>query len=223
VRLRYEGPPKGAYARDVLSWQQPIAKAATKTFREAAKIIEREGRANISAAGLGKRASVGFRVFSFPRRQFGLNPALRGFHRLGYFNIFERGGTIPGRPLIWVPLSSAPAKIGGKRITPKLFVDQVGPLVSINRPGKAPLLAGQALKAVSGGRRATLGQLKTGARRTAARRAGGRGRRAVIVPLFVGIPQAKIRKRLAISPIYNRVRAQLGEIYLKLFEVERGS
>jgi hypothetical protein len=220
VRLRYEGPPRGRYARDVQSWQQPIAKAVTKTFREAAKMIESAGRANISAAGLGKRAAAGFRVFSFPRRQFSLNPALKGWHRFGYFNIFERGGTIPGKPLIWIPLPTAPAKIGGKRITPKLFVDQVGPLVSINRPGKPPLLAGQALRAVSAGRRATVGQLKTGARRTAARRAGGRGRRALIVPLFVGIPQAKIRKRLSISPIYDRVRARLGEIYLKQFEVE---
>jgi hypothetical protein len=220
VRLRYEGPPKGAYARDVLSWQQPIAKAATKTFREAAKTIEREGRVNISAAGLGKRFAAGFRVFTSPRRQFGLNPSLKGSHRLGYANIFERGGTIKGNPLIWIPLSSAPAKIGGKRITPKLFADQVGPLVSINRPGKAPLLAGQALRAVSAGRRATLGQLKTGARRTAARRAGARGRRAVMVPLFVGIPAAKIRKRLSISPIYDRVRGRLGEIYLRQFEVE---
>lgn len=221
MKLRYEGPPKGRYARDVMSWQQPIAKALTKTFREAARTIETGGRANIAAAGLGAKAAREFRVFAFPRRQFSMNPALKGTHRRGYFNIFERGGTIPGKPLIWIPLPSAPAKIGGKRITPKLFVEQVGPLVSISRPGKPPLLAGQALKAVSGGRRATIGQLKTGARRTAARRAGGRGRRAVAVPLFVGVRSAKIRKRLAISPIYDRVRAQLGEIYLRQFEAEQ--
>lgn len=219
LRLQYTGPPKGKYASDVKSWQEPMAKAATRTFREGAKLIEREGRVNIAGAGLSRRWVFGFRVFSFPRRQFSLDPVIKGTHRIGYANIFETGGTIRGRPLLWIPLPSAPAKIGGQRITPKLFIDQVGPLVSINRPGRRPLLAGQSLRAVGAGGRATVGQLKTGARRAAAgRRPGSRARRPVAVPLFVGVPSAHIGRRLNISPIYDRVRGQLGSMYRRHFE-----
>ena len=220
MKLKYQGPARGAYVRDVESWQKPMAKAATKTFREAAKTIEVGGRANISAAGLGRKTTTEFRVLASPRRQFSMTPSLRGYHRRGYINIFERSGTIPGKPLIWIPLPTAPVKIAGKRTTARAFAQHVGPLTSINRPGRAPLLAGQALRAVTGGRRATVAQLQSGVRRAARRRAGGRGRGPVLVPLFVGVRTAHIRKRLAVSPIYDRVRGQLGEIYLRQFEAE---
>jgi len=220
IRLKYIGPPRGKYARDVQTLEQPIARAITKTFRAAAKEIEREGRKRIATGGLSRRFQTGFRVFAFPRRQFSMRPVIKGTHRLGFINIFETGGTIRGKPLLWIPLPTAPDKIGGKRITPKLYIDKVGPLVRIQRPGKAPLLAGQALRAPSAGRSAALGTLRTGARRAAARRAGGRGRSAVAVPLFVGVPLARIPKRLNVSPVYDLARVELPNIYQRLITKE---
>lgn len=211
VKLKYTGPPRGKYAKDVRDFEQPIARAVTKTFRAAAKDIEREGRQRIAAGGLSRRFVSGFRVFAFPRRQFSMRPEIKGTHRIGFINIFETGGTIRGRPLLWIPLRTAPAKIGGKRITPKLYVDQVGPLFKIERPGKPPLLAGRALRAPLTGRTASLTTLKTGARRAASRR----GRRPVAVPLFVGVRQTRIPKRLNVSPVYDRAREELPDRYLR--------
>lgn len=207
VSLKYSGPPRGKYHKDVLDYEQPIARALTKTFRAAAKDIEREGRSRIAAGGLSRRFQTGFRVFAFPRRQFSMKPEIKGTHKIGFINIFETGGVIRGKPLLWIPLPSAPAKIGGKRITPKLYIDQVGPLISIQRPGKPPLLAGRALRAPAAGRPASLATLRTGARRAAA----GRGRRPVAVPLFIGVRQTHIPKRLNVSPVYDKARAGMAE------------
>lgn len=216
VKLKYTGPPRGKYHKDVRDFEQPIARALTKTFRAGAKEIEREGRQRIGAGGLSRRFQTGFRVFAFPRRQFSMKPEIKGTHRIGYINIFETGGTIRGKPLLWIPLPTAPAKIGGKRITPRLYISQVGPLISIQRPGKPPLLAGRALRAPAAGRPASLTTLKTGARRAAA----GRGRRPVAVPLFVGVRQTRIPKRLNVSPVYDKARKELPDRYLRQIEQE---
>lgn len=208
LRLKYEGPPRGKWAAGIKSAEQPIARAITTTFREAAKEIEAKGRAEIAGKRFSRRWQAGFTVRVTPR-QFSLQPVITGRHRIGFANIFERGGTIRGKPLLWLPLPTAPKKIGGKRTSAGLYVRAVGPLVSINRPGKPPLLAGQAARRTG---RTSLASLRTGARRSAA------GRRTVLVPLFVGIRQAQIGRRLNVSPIYDRVRDQLGEMYLRNFQ-----
>lgn len=219
MKLKYEAPARGRFLKGITEQQGPIARAVTTAFREAAKQIEDRGRANIAGAGFTRRWQSGFRVTVTPR-QFSLRPVIRGTHRIGFVNIFERGGRIGGEPLLWLPLPTAPKRIAGKRTTAAAYAKEVGPLISINRPGKAPLLAGQALRAQSG--RASLAALRTGARHASSRRAGGRGRRTVLVPLFVGIRQAQIRKRFNVSPIYDAVRGQLGELYLKNFQQQGG-
>src|SRR5687768_7012026 len=102
VSLKYTGPPRGKYHRDVRDFEQPIARAVTKVFRAAAKEIEKGGRERIAAGGLSRRFQTGFRVFAFPRRQFSMRPVIRGTHRIGFINIFETGGTVRGKPLLWI-------------------------------------------------------------------------------------------------------------------------
>lgn len=192
--------------------------AVRSAMKELAVQVQRGARAEIARGGLSLRWQRGFRTFVFPRNPDGtLNVTIRGRHQIGYANIFERGGTIPGKPLLWLPLPTAPAKINGKRTTAKAFVESVGPLHSINRPGKPPLLAGFAMRAITG-RAATIGQLRTGQRNARHRQAraafGGRlGKRPVSVPLFVGIRAARIRDRLNVSAVYDRARAQLPAAY----------
>lgn len=215
MKLRFEGPGRGAYSRALKEEEKAIARAVTTTFRQAAKEIETAARANIAGAGFSRRWQTAFRTRVTPR-QFSLQPRIRGTHSIRYVNIFERGGHIPGKPLLWLPLPTAPAKIAGKKTTAALYVKTVGPLVSINRPGKPPLLAGRTARQAMVGRRVGLVSLRTGARRAAA------GRRTVLVPLFVGIRQVQIRKRFNVSPIYDRVRARLGELYQQNYQREAG-
>lgn len=215
ARVKFNGPPRGRYANGVASYQEPMARAVTGAFRDAARDIQAGGRARMLGAGLGPRFAREYRVLVFPRRQFSLAPTLRGTHRRGFANIFERGGTIrpKKRSLIWIPLRTAPRRIAGKRPTPRLYQQHIGPLVSINNPGKAPLLAGKSLRAITG--RATVSQLKTGARHAASRRTGGPGRRTVTVPMFVGVPQARIGARLHITPLFALAAARLPGLYDK--------
>lgn len=213
VRVKFDRPKPGRYAAGVRSYQEPMARAVTGAFRDAARQIQTGGRARIMSAGLGPRFAREYRVLAFPRRQFSLAPNLRGTHRRGFANTFERGAMIrpKKRSMIWLPLRTAPAKIAGKRPTPALYVQYIGPLVSINNPGRDPLLAGQSLRAITG--RATVAQLKTGSRHAAARRGGGPGRRTFAVPVFVGIPQALIRGRLRITPLFAQAAANLPALY----------
>lgn len=199
-----------------------IAGATRGAFVELAAQVRSAARAEIASAGFSRRWQTGFSTFVFPRvPDFTTDLVMRGRHRIGFANIFERGGVIhpKNRKLLWVPLPSAPAKINGKPLTAAEFVRSVGPLHSINRPGKPPILAGYAVRP---GRRVTIAQLRTGqrnARRLQERRtSGGRGRRPtrpISVPLFVGLSSVNIRDRLNVSAVYDKARADLPNLYVK--------
>lgn len=227
AQFTYKGPPRGKYAEGVRDFEKPLARAVTGAFRDAAKQIQSEGRAAILSGGLGSRFANQFRAYSFPRRQFSLSPAIRGWHArawkgstLGrYANIFARGGTIHGKPLLWIPLPTAPRLTGHRALTPEIYVREIGPLTSLRVRGRAPLLAGDALRAVVG-RRATVAQLKTGAVNAAVRSGKasfisgrGRGRRTVKVPIFVGVPSATIPQKVDIASVFTRAQARLPSLF----------
>lgn len=192
--------------------------AVRAAFQRTAADVQKGGRAEIARSGLSRRWQNGFRTFIFPRVPNGsLDYTVRGRHRIGYANIFERGGVIRGKPLLWIPLPSAPKRIDGKKTTAAAYVRSIGPLHSINRPGRAPLLAGYAMRPTPG-RRLTPSQLRTGqrnARRRQARSAfGGQlGRAPVSVPLFIGLPVVRIRDRLDVSAVYDKARRNLPDVY----------
>lgn len=201
--------------------QGTIAGATRAAFQDLATQVQRQGRAEIARSGLSRRWQTGFKTYVFPRRpgQAG-ELAMRGQHRIGYANVFERGARIGGKPLLWIPLPTAPKRINGKPTTAGEYVRAVGPLHSINRPGRPPLLAGYAMRAPSGGRSLSVAQLRTGQRNTRRRQAraafGGRlGARPISVPLFVGLPAVRIRDRLNISGVYEQARRDLPNLYAK--------
>lgn len=219
--VKFQRPPPGRWAADVLDYQKPLAKALTMAAREGARMLQAETRAAIIAGGLGPRFARQFKAFGFPRRQFSMSPAVRGWHarawkgsRIGrYANIFARGGTIRGKPLLWVPLPTAPKRIGGMPPTPKLYFDNIGPLVRLHGT-RRPILAGRSAREIRG-RRATVAQLQTGQRRLAA------GRKTAIVPMFVGVPSVKIPRRVNMDVIFARVQAALPALFRQQMEAQR--
>jgi hypothetical protein len=219
VKLDYQhSPAEWKAAAEAI--KGTIAGATRAAFLDLAKQVQTQGRAAIASAGLSRRWQTGFKTYVFPRRPGAAGElAMRGQHRIGYANVFERGARISGKPLLWIPLPTAPAKINGRPTTAGLYVRSVGPLHSINRPGRPPLLAGYAMRATPG-RPVTVAQLRTGQRNSRRRQAraafGGRlGARPVSVPLFVGLPAVHIRDRLNISAIYDRARQDLPNLYVK--------
>lgn len=218
--VKFERPKPDKYAKDVQQHQQALARAVTGAFRDGAKLLQAQTRTAIVSAGLGNRFARQFKAFAFPRRQFSLSPVIRGWHarafkrsKIGrYANIFARGGTITGKPFLWLPLPTAPARIAGKPPSPALYIKEIGPLVPLRGAHGPPMLGGQSLRAIAG-RHATVAQLKNGARNAQARAAGGKGRATVTVPMFIGLRSVKIPKKLDMDTIFASVLQQLPKLF----------
>lgn len=196
-----------------------IATATTDAMKEAADIIKRDGRANIASAGFSKKWQNALRVNVYPDRgrTVSVHAAALAFHKIPYASIFETGGAIGGSPLLWLPLPNVPTRLGNRHMSPANYVRNIGPLHSIYRPGRVPLLAGY-MPAGSGaaGGKITIGKLKAGA--NASRRGGSGSIKLVSVPLFYGLSQVNMKKRLNLIPIFRAVESQLGALYLKNFK-----
>lgn len=204
----------GQFEQAVEDIKRTIATAATGGIREAAEFIKTAGRANIASAGFSKKWQNAFRVNVYPSKTISLHPAALAYHKIPYAGIFESGGTISGSPLLWLPLPNVPTKIGGAHMTPANYVRMIGPLHTIYRPGRVPLLAGY----IIGGRGAgiTISKLKAGARGA---RGGGGGVRLISVPLFFGLNKVTLAKRFNLQPIFQQAVSQLPGYYQKNLRV----
>jgi hypothetical protein len=196
---------RGAFAGIFKGVEGTIAKAAKAAVEQTAATVKTQARANIIGAGLGPRLASALRVDAYPRRGIAsIDAAAVVRSKADYMGIFETGGTIMGNPLLWLPLASTPKRIGRKKMTAGLYAKQIGPLYPIERPGKAPLLAGS----IASNRR---GQGKAGAGKVtlSALRRGNAGKSAHLVPLFVGVPAATIGRKTDIRGIAEAAAGRL--------------
>jgi hypothetical protein len=112
--------------------EREINEAKSGAVRDAAALAVKEGRANIASAGFSSRWQKALTSNFYPNE--GKDPAALIFHRMPFAGVFERGITISGRPLLWLPIEQnlppgihSPSQYGKK-------------LVSVNIAGKPPLL-----------------------------------------------------------------------------------
>lgn len=156
--------------------QRPMAEAATAALREVAKDAVRSGKTHLASRGFSASSQKGFTSSFSPKRgPATLKSQVRIFHRVGYFGLFEEGGNISGKPLLWLPLNAVPKKgITGRQLRPREFVSRFGPLRSVNHPGRRPLLVGK-----------SPGSDKA-------------------VPLFVGVSAVRLRDRLDLYGVIDR-------------------
>jgi hypothetical protein len=109
-----------------------VSRAVAASTRQAAKMIEDQGRADISSAGgFGSKWTGGLHADVVPSSGALLNGVITVRHDIPFFSVFETGASIRGNPFLWLPLS-----FGG---APKIS-DYGGGLFRVNRDGKAPLL-----------------------------------------------------------------------------------
>lgn len=207
---------RGQFKRAMEEIYEPIAEAGTLAMVDAATIIKADGRSDIASAGFGKRWQNTFRADVFPKRGFSANAAALIYHKIPYADIFETGGMIRGKPIMWIPLRDTPKKLGRNRMTADVFRQQIGPLSYIKRPGGPPLLAGKvsmSKRAAASGAypKPTLGNLRKGAAGLGTVRP---------VPLFVGADTVTLRDRFSLREIIERARRRLPELYLKNLKVE---
>ncbi len=195
----------GDMAEELKRQQTRVEKAANAAVHDAAKLAKDAGASAMSAGGFSKFSrAFGIKYYGGG----GPSPAAYVFNHIPYASVFETGMVISGKPLLWLPLKDVPIGRGGKPLSPKEFVAQIGPLKSINVPGKPPLLAG-----ASGIIRASAKSVRF--RKSALRRAGGI--RGVAVPMYVGISSVTEPKRYNATAAMREAASHAGEIYVKYF------
>lgn len=225
----------GDYKKAFQAIQGTIYGALRDAATDVGKQLQSRARALIATAGLTGKWVTGFRVYIFPRVP---NPvadiAIRGFHSYNIANVFERGAKVSGSPLLWIPLPSAPKRVKGKATTAARLIAAGVRLRRISGRGQ-PILIGYVLRSGTRARRkrivgvpglgttlvagqVTLQQLLNGQQRVvrrAIRSARGLSdlKSAVPVPLFIGIPNVVIKKRLNISALYDTASSDLAKFY----------
>lgn len=201
---------KGQFAQALVQMEKPIASATTGAIKDTAQYIKASGRAAIRSGGFGVKWQNALRVEVYPKRGDAIDPALFVHHRIPYASVFETGAKISGNPLLWIPLPGISLKFGGRRLTPRLFVEKVGPLHSVNVPGKPPMLAAY-MAASADPNKISVRKLKTGATRIIER-----GSSSVIsVPIFYGISQVQITSKFHLRDVYRRAKENISTYYVQ--------
>jgi hypothetical protein len=107
-----------------------LSSVSKQTAQEGARRIKTKGDADIRAGGnFGARWTNSFQAEVTGSRQSWI---IRVFSTISYFLIHEYGGTIMGKPLLWIPLPWNKTK--------KRARDFGQPLFRVDREGKNPLL-----------------------------------------------------------------------------------
>lgn len=154
----------------------PLKVAAFGAMKDLAAEVSRLGRRSIRVGGFSERWQNAFRVRMYPSNKPSLRTVVYAYHKIDYAGIFDAGGTVRGRPFLWIPTKNAPVPLGRQRkITPARFVKQFGPLSSSRKSerSKRVILFGR----IPGSRRR--------------------------VPMFIGVELIRQRKRFDIDGAVN--------------------
>ena len=186
-----------------------ISNAAAAAMADAADMILTQGRQNIAAAGFSRDFSDAMEVSTVAPQKLGGVYSITARVRIPFAIVFEYGFHSQGDPLLWLPLPGVPKMLGAKRMTAKRYVQEIGPLFYV-KTGAHPMLFGyvngvpaeSALQAnPSRSERLTVAHLRQGG--------------AEKIPLFIGLNQTTIGKRLSILEICQDAEKRIPDFYSK--------
>ena len=163
-------------------------KAVTTAMREAGTGLKSAWRAQITGAGLGARLARTIRSEQFPKGRASLNAAALVWSKAPVIvGAHDTGPLIRSRDGFWltIPTQAAGKSMRGGRITPGEWERRTGlRLRFIYRRRGPSLLVAE-------------GRLNSKGRAVASRAKTGRG--LTTVPIFLLVPQVKLRKRLDLA------------------------
>ncbi|MFU8778669.1 MAG: DUF6441 family protein [Roseovarius sp.] len=184
IRMEIVGDIAAMMAAEITAGE----KAVTKAIGAAGVGLKTAWRAQITGAGLGQRLARTIRSAQFPKGKPSLNaaslvwskaPAIIGAH--------DTGPLIRSKDGFWlaIPTAAAGKSARGGRITPGEWERRTGLRLRFvyRRTGPSLLVAE--------------GRLNSGGRAVASRSKTGRG--LVTAPIFLLVPQVKLRKRLDLA------------------------
>jgi hypothetical protein len=163
-------------------------KAVSAAMREAGSSLKSAWRTQITGAGLGTRLGNSIRLATFPRTSNSLNAAALVWSKAPVIiGAHDTGPLIRSKDGFWlaIPTAAAGKSTRGGRITPGEWERRTGlRLRFIYRRRGPSLLVAE-------------GRLNTKGRAVASRSKTGRG--VATVPIFLLVPQVKLRKRLDLA------------------------
>ena len=185
--------------------------AVTGAVREGARQVQRAWRGQVSASGLGERLARTIRARDYPDKGRSISAASIVFTRSPkLIDAFERGVTIRSKDGFYLAIPTEAAGKrgdGGKRITPGGWERRTGMrLRFVFRPGRPSLLVADDART----RKSGLATRKRGKRR-----ADGMLTGAQTVPIFILLPQVRLKKRLDLQKPVQQVRGRLAGMILE--------
>lgn len=163
-------------------------RAVSAAMREAGSGLKSDWRAQITGAGLGRRLANSIRSQTFPKSGNSLNAAALVWSKAPVIiGAHDTGPLIRSKDGFWlaIPTPAAGKSTRGGRITPGEWERRTGlRLRFIYRRRGPSLLVAE-------------GRLNTKGRAVASRSKTGRG--LTTVPIFLLVPQVKLRKRLDLA------------------------
>jgi len=212
MNLKFNVPP-GQWIKATDLYQALMAKALTGAMRDVGKLGRERGRQAITAAGFSNKFANSL-VAKLPAKD-ALAPTAYIHTTINYADVFETGAVIAGKPYLWLPLPTVPAGPGRPHMTPKQYVENVGPLVTMHRAGKPPMLGARV--AISAPRPQPFGRFVSRRilRRGISTRRGGQP--AQVIPLFVGVPAVNIPKKFDVHAAVVDAFGHLDDFYRRQF------
>ncbi|WP_299364180.1 DUF6441 family protein [uncultured Paracoccus sp.] len=170
-------------------------KAVTTAMRDAGTGLKAAWRAQITGAGLGARLARTIRSEQFPKGRASLNAAALVWSKAPVIvGAHDTGPLIRSKDGFWlaIPTAAAGKSLRGGRITPGEWERRTGlRLRFVYRRSGPSLLVAE-------------GRLNTKGRAVASRSKTGRG--LTTVPIFLLVPQVRLKKRLDLARDAERAR-----------------
>ena len=173
-------------------------KAVSAAMREAGTELKSAWRGQITQAGLGRRLANSIRSASYPKSSDSLEAAALVWSKAPVIvGAHDAGPLIRSKSGFWlaIPLPAAGKGVGGRRMTPGEWEKRRGLRLRFvwRRRGPSLLVAD--------------GRLSSRGLGVASRAKSGRGRASV--PIFLLVPQVRLRKRLDLARDAARAQAEL--------------
>ncbi|MCW1920820.1 DUF6441 family protein [Rhodobacter sp. KR11] len=174
-------------------------RAVTKGVAAAADGLKTAWRGQIAAAGLGPNLARTIRNAVYPKGGTSLRAAAVVYSNASkVVDAFDQGALIQSKDGFWlaIPLPAAGTKgLGNKRITPLGWERRTGLRLRFVYRTRGPSLL------------VTEGRLNTKGRATASKSKTGRG--LTTVPIFLLLPQVKLKKRLELAAAAKAAESRL--------------
>lgn len=173
-------------------------KAVTRTMRAAAVDLKAKWRGQITSAGLGRKLGNAVRSASYPARSESMNAAAMVWTRAPKITAAHEAGPLIRSAsgfFLAIPTPAAGVKAGGARMTPGEWEKRRGlRLRFVYRRGRPSLLVAES-------------RLNTRGSAVASRSKTGRG--VATVPIFILVPQVRLKKRLDLIGAAQRIGVAL--------------